>query len=220
MYSLCIKNSNKRVLHNGFINLIDCMPKTVPNAHKKLNCDYAIIQASRTEETDFETNSKLIKKLFKNKHISSFELIKFKFHVKAPIFIANKLFMYKKSNYHELNEINKNKPNEMYINHSINKKNDEYNKIFNIDVSRKNAIINLPLNVFTEFYFCIDLHNLLNFIKLQNSWKPRYEIKEYSRAFEDIISPLCPITIEAYNEYKTVTITNYEYKKLMKIDKK
>ncbi len=53
----------------------------------------------------------------------------------------------------------------------------------------------------------MDLHNLLNFIKLRNSNNAQYEIKEYASCIQDIITELCPITMEAYNEYKTISLS-------------
>jgi len=257
MYSQCLKTSSRTVLKNGFVKLIDCMPKQIPFESKVMGCDYAIVQAARVSYAqgtkDIETDSKLIKYLYKNKHTSPFEMVKFKFHVKAPIFVARQWFRHRMGNYNEISGRYTILPNEIYIpskvssqskenkqlssnddllkDENINEHMDDYikgannqfnqyKKLLKIGVSRETARIALPLNMFTEFYFCIDLHNLLNFIKLRNSWNAQYEIKEYACAIEDIISPLCPITMEAYKEYKTVTLTNAEYQKLMKIDKK
>ena len=256
MYSQCLKTSSRRVLKNGFVKLIDCMPRQIPLESKSLGCDYAIVQAARVSYAqgtkDFNTDSKLIKYLYKNKHTSPFEMVKFKFHVKAPIFVARQWFRHRMGNYNEISGRYTILPSEIYIpskvssqskenkqlssnddlltDENINKHMDDYikgannqfnkyKKLLKIGVSRETARIALPLNLFTEFYFCIDLHNLLNFIKLRNSWNAQYEIKEYAHAIEDIISPLCPITMDAYKEYKTVTLTNNEYQKLMKIDK-
>jgi len=257
MYSQCLKTSSSRVLKNGFVKLIDCMPRQIPLESKSMGCDYAIVQAARVSYAqgtkDIETDSKLIKYLYKNKHTSPFEMVKFKFHVKAPIFVARQWFRHRMGNYNEISGRYTILPNEIYIpskvssqskenkqlssnddlltDENINKHMDDYikgannqfnqyKKLLKIGVSRETARIALPLNMFTEFYFCIDLHNLLNFIKLRNSWNAQYEIKEYAHAIEDIISPLCPITMDAYKEYKTVTLTNAEYQKLMKIEQK
>ena len=91
MLNVLKKPIHKDVLCKGFIKLIDCMPKEIPQDAYRLKCDSAVVQAARVSYNqglkDFETDAKLINYLFKNKHTSPFEMVKFKFHVKAPIFV-------------------------------------------------------------------------------------------------------------------------------------
>ena len=194
-----------------------------------------------------DTDVKLINYLYKHKHTSPFEMVKFKFHVKAPIFVARQWFRHRMGNYNEISgrytQLNEEiyYPNKVSSQSKINKQlssNDDisnnesvknimnnikkyneiqysnYNELINIGVSRETARINLPLSLFTEFYFCIDLHNLLNFIKLRNSKNAQYEIKEYASKIQDIIEPLCPITMKAFNEHKTITLSNNQLNSL------
>jgi len=242
---------NKTVLKNGFVKLIDCMPSTIPGSALKLRCDYAVVQAARVSYSqglkDYDTDSKLITYLFKHKHTSPFEMVKFKFHIKAPIFIARQWFRHRMGNYNEISGRYSRLNDEFYIpekvssQSKINKQlsaddnllndittkelfknymNDcniqfkNYNNLMEVGVSREISRIGLPLNTFTEFYFCIDLHNLLNFIKLRNSENAQYEIKEYASAIQNIVTELCPITMKAYNEYKTLTLSDEQLKAL------
>lgn len=242
---------SQTVLKNGFVKLIDCMPSNIPKGASKLKCDFAIVQAARVSYgqglKDFDTDSKLINYLFKHKHTSPFEMVKFKFHIKAPIFIARQWFRHRMGNYNEISGRYSQLSDELYIpervssQSKINKQlssNDNllenervnnlfknymneshqqfknYNDLMDAGVSREIARIGLPLNTFTEFYFCIDLHNLLNFIKLRNSENAQYEIKEYASAIQDIVTELCPITMKAFNEYKTVTLSKQQIKAL------
>jgi len=251
IYSIPLHTSSKQVLKNGFVKLIDCMPRQIPLDSRKLMCDSAIVQAARVSYgqglKDYETDSKLINYLFKHKHTSPFEMVKFKFHVKAPIFVARQWFRHRMGNYNEISgrytQLNEEiyYPNKVSSQSKINKQlssNDDisnnesvknimnnikkyneiqysnYNELINIGVSRETARINLPLSLFTEFYFCIDLHNLLNFIKLRNSKNAQYEIKEYASKIQDIIEPLCPITMKAFNEHKTITLSNNQLNSL------
>lgn len=243
-YSIPLHLSSKQVLKNGFVKLIDCMPRQIPIESKKLMCDSAIVQAARVSYgqglKDYETDTKLINYLFKHKHTSPFEMVKFKFHVKAPIFVARQWFRHRMGNYNEISgrysELKEDiyVPNKVSTQSNINKQlssdddisnNDlvknllsnseiynkiqfiNYKKLINAGVSRETARINLPLSLFTEFYFSIDLHNLLNFIKLRNSKNAQYEIKEYATKIQEIIEPLCPITMKAFEEYKTITLS-------------
>ena len=251
IYSIPLHNSYKQVLKNGFVKLIDCMPRQIPLDSRKLMCDSAIVQAARVSYgqglKDYETDSKLINYLFKHKHTSPFEMVKFKFHVKAPIFVARQWFRHRMGNYNEISgryselkeeiyypdkistqsKINKQLSSDDDISNNERVKNlmnnteiyntiqfTNYKELMNAGVSREIARINLPLSLFTEFYFCIDLHNLLNFIKLRNSKNAQYEIKEYASKIQDIIEPLCPITMKAFNDHKTITLSNKQIKAL------
>ncbi len=246
---------NKTILKNGFVKLIDCMPCVISHEANKLKCDYAVVQAARVSYgeglKDYESDSKLINYLFQHKHTSPFEMVKFKFHVKAPIFVASQWFRHRMGNYNEISgryskikedfynpdkvssqcTINKQlSANDNILNNDIikskfnlymldcNKQYNNYNILMENGVSREIARIGLPMNLFTEFYFCIDLHNLLNFIKLRNSDNAQYEIKEYASAIQDMVTELCPITMKAYNNYKTITLSKKQLNAL-NIDK-
>ena len=251
IYSISLHASSKQVLKNGFVKLIDCMPRQIPLDSRKLMCDSAIVQAARVSYgqglKNYETDSKLINYLFKHKHTSPFEMVKFKFHVKAPIFVARQWFRHRMGNYNEISgryselkeeiyfpdkvssqsKINKQlsandnllenkRVNNLFSNYISDSKQQfkNYNDLIDVGVSREIARIGLPLNTFTEFYFCIDLHNLLNFIKLRNSKNAQYEIKEYASKIQDIIEPLCPITMKAFNNHKTITLSQQQIKAL------
>ena len=251
IYSISLHASSKQVLKNGFVKLIDCMPRQIPLDSRKLMCDSAIVQAARVSYgqglKDYETDAKLINYLFKHKHTSPFEMVRFKFHVKAPIFVARQWFRHRMGNYNEISgryselkeeiyfpdkvssqsKINKQlsandnllenkRVNNLFSNYISDSKQQfkNYNDLIDVGVSREIARIGLPLNTFTEFYFSIDLHNLLNFIKLRNSKNAQYEIKEYASKIQDIIEPLCPITMKAFNNHKTITLSQQQIKAL------
>lgn len=249
-FTIPLYSSNRHVLQKGFIKMVDCMPRVIPYEAKKMCCDSAVVQAARVSYSqglkDYESDKKLINYLYKNKHTSPFEMVKFKFHVKAPIFIARQWFRHRMSNYNEISgrytELKEElyKPINIPVQSSINKQlsdttidlNDDINvkKIFDEymdgtknqykiyknlmehNVSRENARIGLPLNMFTEFYWSIDLHNLLNFLNLRNSSYAQYEIKVYAKAIEDIIKPLCPLTMSARENNKTITLSKEQLK--------
>ena len=250
-YSIPIFSSYRHLLGKGFVKLIDCMPKEVPLDSKKLMCDSAIVQAARVSYgqglKDYNTDKKLINYLYKHKHTSPFEMVKFKFHVKAPIFVARQWFRHRMGNYNEISGRYSKLKEEIYVPEKvssqslINKQlsandnllNDDivrnlmtnadtynniqftnYEELMKAGVSRETARINLPLSLFTEFYFSIDLHNLLNFIKLRNSENAQHEIKQYAKAIEDIITPLCPITMDAYKNHTTITLSTAQLKAL------
>ena len=105
-YTIPLHLSHRNVLDKGFVKLIDCMPRIISLDSKKLMCDSAIVQAARVSYgqglKNYETDSKLINYLYKHKHTSPFEMVKFKFHVKAPLFVARQWFRHRMGNYNEI----------------------------------------------------------------------------------------------------------------------
>jgi thymidylate synthase (FAD) len=68
-------------------------------------------------------------------------------------------------------------------------------------ISRELARINLPLSTYTEWYWKIDLHNLLHFLALRCDSHAQYEIRVFAEAMLKLITPIVPMTIEAWNDY-------------------
>jgi thymidylate synthase (FAD) len=68
-------------------------------------------------------------------------------------------------------------------------------------VSRELARLILPINVFTEWYCKIDLHNLLHFLALRLDSHAQKEIRDYADAIYQLVDPIFPVTMEAFNDY-------------------
>lgn len=68
-------------------------------------------------------------------------------------------------------------------------------------LARELARMNLPVNFYTEWYWKIDLHNLLHFLHLRADSHAQYEIRAYAEAMLDIVSKWVPLTHEAFQEY-------------------
>jgi thymidylate synthase (FAD) len=77
----------------------------------------------------------------------------------------------------------------------------QYTKLTEQGVSREMARIGLPVNVYTEWYWKCDLHNLLRFISLRLDPHAQYEIRVYAQAMLDLIEPIVPLTVEAWHDY-------------------
>lgn len=248
MYTISLNVKNNTVLRTGFVKLIDCMPRVIPIEARPLGCDSAVVQAARvsynTGLKDFDSDKKLIRYLLKNQHTSPFEMVKFKFHIKAPLFVCRQWFRHRMGNFNEVsgrytllsddfykpikvssqNKVNKQMSNNdnllnnneikekfnCYINHD-EQLYQKYQDLINLGVSREIARIGLPQNMYTQFYWSIDLHNLLNFIKLRDSNYAQYEIKEYAKSIRELVKELCPVTLEAFEDYNEGKITFYKY---------
>lgn len=233
---LNLANKISYIGNGGFVKIVDVMPRVIPEGCKSLMCDHAIVQAARvslnegTKTVNKDVN--LIDFLIRHKHTSPFEMVKFKFHVKAPIFVQRQWIRHRTANVNEISgrysvinpefyvpknihdqgKMNKqmsgniieckdtNELFQTYMNNSMKQYN-TYKLLIERGVSRETARIGLPQNMYTEFYWSIDLHNLLNFIRLRSAYNAQSEIKEYSDAIKDLIESLVPNTIKSYNRY-------------------
>ena len=79
--------------------------------------------------------------------------------------------------------------------------------------ARELARMNLTLNTYTQWYWKIDLHNLMHFLSLRADDHAQYEIRVYADAMLESLKRWCPITYEAFMEYR-VGGTNLSAKSL------
>lgn len=90
---------------------------------------------------------------------------------------------------------------------------DSYRKMTEGGLARELARINLPLALYTEFYWQMDLHNLMRFLKLRLDSHAQYEIREYAQVILKIAETVCPLSIAAFQNHinKAVTFSAEEY---------
>src|SRR5262249_21672036 len=60
-------------------------------------------------------------------------------------------------------------------------------------VSRELARIGLPVNMYTEWYWKCDLHNILRFLSLRMDAHAQEEIREYADAMFGLLEPIVPV---------------------------
>jgi thymidylate synthase (FAD) len=69
-------------------------------------------------------------------------------------------------------------------------------------LARELARMNLSLNFYTQWYWKIDLHNLLHFLSLRADPHAQYEIRAYAKAMLDTLARWVPMTHAAFLEYR------------------
>jgi thymidylate synthase (FAD) len=69
-------------------------------------------------------------------------------------------------------------------------------------LARELARMNLSVNFYTQWYWKIDLHNLLNFLKLRGDPHAQYEIRAYADVMLDIVKQWVPLTHAAFVDYR------------------
>jgi thymidylate synthase (FAD) len=76
-----------------------------------------------------------------------------------------------------------------------------YAELNEAGVARELARAVLPVNLYTEWYWKNDLHNLLHFIGLRSDSYAQYEIRVYSDAMAESVKAVAPFAWEAYQDY-------------------
>ena len=69
-------------------------------------------------------------------------------------------------------------------------------------IARELARIVLPTNYYTQWYWKIDLHNLLHFIALRADSHAQFEIRAYADVLGEIVSKWTPAVWEAFGDYR------------------
>ena len=69
-------------------------------------------------------------------------------------------------------------------------------------LARELARMNLPANIYTQWYWKVDLHNLLHFLRLRADPHAQYEIRAYADAMCDIVADWVPAAFGAFRDYR------------------
>ena len=69
-------------------------------------------------------------------------------------------------------------------------------------IARELARMNLTLNYYTQWYWKIDLHNLMHFLMLRADPHAQYEIRVYADAMIEILKAWVPFAYEAFDEHR------------------
>ena len=76
-----------------------------------------------------------------------------------------------------------------------------YSELNQAGIARELARSILPVNLYTEWYWKNDLHNLLHFIGLRSDSHAQYEIRVFSDAMAESVKAVAPFAWEAYQDY-------------------
>ena len=83
---------------------------------------------------------------------------------------------------------------------------DNYEEMLNQEnkkgLARELARMNLPMNIYTQWYWKIDLHNLFHFLRLRADSHAQYEIRVYSDIICKIVEDWVPMAYRAFDDYR------------------
>lgn len=82
-----------------------------------------------------------------------------------------------------------------------NKVYENYTALLDDNVARELARINLPLSLYTEWYWQMDLKNMFHFLKLRMDAHAQMEIRVYAEEIHKLVSLVCPVAMEAFDNH-------------------
>ncbi|MFV0302823.1 MAG: FAD-dependent thymidylate synthase [Paracoccus sp. (in: a-proteobacteria)] len=74
-------------------------------------------------------------------------------------------------------------------------------------LARELARMNLPANIYTQWYWKVDLHNLLHFLRLRADPHAQYEIRAYADAMCRIVADWVPAAFGAFRDYRMEAVS-------------
>ena len=82
-----------------------------------------------------------------------------------------------------------------------------YSQALEAGVARETARLLLPLAYYTEWYWKIDLYNLLHFLSLRLDPHAQEEIRRYAAELAAVARLVCPVAYEAFEEFQLEALT-------------
>jgi thymidylate synthase (FAD) len=76
-----------------------------------------------------------------------------------------------------------------------------YQELIDAEIARELARIALPVSVYTEWYWKMNLHNLFHFLALRTDAHAQFEIRIYAEAICLIVQRLAPVAYGAFIDY-------------------
>jgi thymidylate synthase (FAD) len=214
----------------SFVRLVDHM-----------GSDESIVQAARVSygagTKSVSDDRALIRYLMRHKHTTPFEMVEFKFHIRAPIYVARQWLRHRTASVNEMSARYSVIPDEFFLPDELRKQSTSrgqggeesfgatggnllqkqkascdfafyvYDELLEKGVSRELARAHLPQCTFTEFYWKIDLHNLLHFLALRMEDHAQKEIRDVATQVYDAIKPIVPVTCEAFEDFRVGSVT-------------
>jgi thymidylate synthase (FAD) len=217
-------------MNDGHVQLLDTMPtKDLDSAIVQA----ARVSYSGEGTKSIRSDEGLIRYLMRHNHNTPFEMVEFKFYIKMPIFVARQHFRHRTASVNELSARYSEVPTDFFVpkpyrsQSTVNKQCSDgpieldsadqeeccrqafrvYHELIDNGCSRELARCHLPQSTYTEFYWKINLHNLMHYLKLRMASDAQKEIQDYARAIYKCIEPLVPLTMKAFMDFRVNAIS-------------
>ncbi len=215
-------------VYDGFVRLVDNMPQTDLDSAIVQAARVSYAGGTKTSRSD----EGLIRYLMRHWHNTPFEMVEFKFHIKMPIFVARQHLRHRTASVNELSARYSVIPDEFYVpeeyrhQSKTNKQGSEgvlefsdevikkgpekvceaafdvYKELLEEGCCRELARCHLPQSTYTEFYWKINLHNLMHYLMLRMEAGAQKEIRDYAKAIYDLVQPKAPVTMRAFMDFR------------------
>jgi thymidylate synthase (FAD) len=215
-----------KVLDYGFVRLVDTMPRE--DLDESIVQAARVSYGDGTSTS--RSNKGLIRYLLRHWHTTPFEMVEFKFHLKMPIFVARQHLRHRTASVNEMSARYSVVPDEFFVpdqyrkQSQVNKQSSEgvlddseatyepkkvsevsfevYDKLLREGCCRELARCHLPQSTYTEFYWKINLHNLMHYLQLRLEPGAQTEIRVYADAIYKILWGLVPDTMDAFMDFR------------------
>ena len=170
-----------------------------------------------------ERDKKLIKFLISHHHTSPFEHNQLSFRIKAPIYVQRQWIRHRMASYNEISYRYVKAPVEFYTpaywrfqdkdnrQASTGRFDDQalmdaykktlelsyqtYEQLLANGVAREQARGVLPVCMYTEYIYTVNLHSFMHFIKLRIKADAQWEIQQYAKALLTLAEPHFPVSL-------------------------
>jgi len=213
----------------GFVSLVDYMPRQ--DLDKSI-VDAARVSYDPGSTTHTSSDRGLIRYLMRHWHSTPFEMVDFKFHIKMPLFVARQHLRHRTASVNEVSARYSEVKNEFFVpdefrkQASVNRQGSDgvvddnalsvnavkahaemshglyEGMINNGEVCREQARMVLPQSMYTEFFWKINLHNLMHYLRLRMEGHAQKEIRDYANMIYKLVKPLAPYTFEAFEDFR------------------
>ncbi|MCK4547556.1 MAG: FAD-dependent thymidylate synthase [Candidatus Eisenbacteria sp.] len=195
----------KRVLNHGRIRLVE-----------QMGGDGAVVRAARrcwrSVSKGDASDHRLLVHLLKHNHGTPFEHAVFTFDIKCPLFVARQWFRHRVASYNEVSLRYCVAEKEYYVpddlepegrityDRTIRQAFEVYDRFLAEGVRKEIARAVLPLALYTEFYWTINVRSLMNFLHLRLAPGAQHEIRVYAQALLEILEETMPVTAKCFQE--------------------
>lgn len=109
-------DTEEKIGEHGFVRLVDCMPRLVPEGR---TADFAVVRAARVSTGQglkgVQEDIDLLRYLFRHRHTTPFEQVVCTFHMSMPIFVARQFIRHRTASVNEISARYTQLPDEFYI---------------------------------------------------------------------------------------------------------
>lgn len=187
------------VLDRGWVKLVD-----------RMGGDEAVVRAARrcwrSVSKGEASDERLLTHLLEHNHGTPFEHAVFTFDIKCPIFVARQWFRHRIASYNEVSlrycvaekeycvPEDLNETQRRSYEQEIERSFEVYDRLVSDGVKKEIARAILPLALYTEFYWTINVRSLMNFLHLRLASGAQHEIRLYAQALLEILRTTMPVT--------------------------